>query len=217
MSWIELRKHINPYPPVIPPPCSRSGKNKGGGNNWDLLDPKNFPPAAGRKNLIFERFRQTYDLDFSCVIFFLKNWLQKRRRRKIFGDLPSKNKFLLPENTFLKGFQYVKRYQIAKIFRPAAGSGLFPPLFQIREKQGGGGVIIAFSRPHFFRLRQAWSCPPPHSRKKNTALDASQFWGRKSNTIFWWSLVFLIYKTANKTATRLHTNLKTCFTPTLSE
>ena len=123
---------------IITPPCFRSGKNKGGGNNPDPLDPKNFPPAAGRKNLIFERFRQSYDLDFFSCDLFLKDCLQKRRRRIFFGDLPSKNKFLLPENTFRKGFQYVKHLQISKKnFGLAAGLD-YSPLVSDPGKQGGG-------------------------------------------------------------------------------
>ncbi len=59
---------INPYPSVItPPPCYRSGKNKGGGYNWRLSETsQNFPPAADFWYKIrgFRRFRSPTDENF---------------------------------------------------------------------------------------------------------------------------------------------------------
>ena len=51
------------------------------------------------------------------------------------------NEFLRSENAFLKGFQAKTHAKSPKIsgLRPA-GLDYYPPLFQIREKQGGGGL-----------------------------------------------------------------------------
>ena len=129
-----LSTHILKFPPLV----SDRGKTRGGENLGHFLTSKIFRLRRA-KNLIFERFRQSYDYDFSCVNFLLKDWLQKRRRRKKIGDRPSKNTFLLPENTFLKGFQYIKHLQIPNFFRLAAGSRFPPPCFRSGKNKGGGG------------------------------------------------------------------------------
>ena len=87
---------INPYP-WVPPPCSRSGKNKGGGGPQDPQYPKKFSACGGLET----PFLNLLEVPKVLQVKFLR--LQKRRRRKFWKLTSSKCRKPF-KNTFLRWF-----------------------------------------------------------------------------------------------------------------
>ena len=128
---------INPYPPVIPPPCSRSGKNKGGitGTSWIL---KIFRLRRAEKtSFLSVSDKLTIWIFLLCDLFLKKLTPKAPQAKKIWRSTIPKQNFASRKHVS-EGFsmrQTSPNRQNFPAWRPAP---VIPPLFQIREKQGGG-------------------------------------------------------------------------------
>ena len=111
---------------LLPPLVSDPGETRGG-NNSNPPDPQNFPPAAGRENLI---------------------WMLKKRRRRKILKIASRNQIFSLGNRIFRGFLTRKHAKTPKFsgLRPIDLELLPLPLFQIREKQGGNNSWIWIDR-----------------------------------------------------------------------
>ena len=136
------RVTINPYPWVITPLFQIREKQGGNHDNSNPSDPQNF------------RLRRFMKTSFEC---------SKSAAGEFFWKWHLGIRFLHSEIAFLEGF-WTENMPKHPNF-PASGRSIlsyYPPLFQIREKQGG--VITQTPQiPKIFRLRRAmktsFECP----------------------------------------------------------